>query len=62
MMAAMAKSLSCRDVGTDCDFTATADTEEELLRKVSQHAKDDHGFDGIPPELEEKVHAAIRTV
>ena len=58
----MAKSISCRDVGMDCDFTAQAETVEELMHKCSAHAKSDHGVEQIPPELAEKVMAAVRDV
>jgi predicted small metal-binding protein len=58
----MAKSICCRDVGMDCDFTAQADTTEELMQKCSEHAKADHGISEIPPELAQKVLAAVRDV
>ena len=58
----MAKSISCRDVGVDCDFQATAPTVEELLGKCAAHAKSAHGIDEIPPELAAKVQSAIRDV
>jgi predicted small metal-binding protein len=47
-------------VGVDCDFVARGQTEEEILKKAADHAKNDHGFQGIPPELLDKVRAAIR--
>jgi predicted small metal-binding protein len=56
----MPKTLTCRDVGVDCDFQATGETEDDVLRQASEHAKTAHGFDGIPPELAEKVQAAIK--
>lgn len=56
----MAKTISCRDVGVDCDFKASADSVDELMRKTAQHAKEAHGFDSIPPELAGKVQAAIK--
>ena len=56
----MAKVINCRDVGVDCDFEARAETEEELFQILTEHAKNDHGMEGIPPELVEKVRAAIR--
>ena len=56
----MAKTLCCRDVGVDCDFEATGDTNEEILAKAADHAKTAHGFDGIPPELLGRVQAAIK--
>ncbi len=56
----MGKVLTCRDVGVDCDFVARGATEEEILRKATEHARKDHGFPGIPPELVEQVKRAIR--
>ena len=58
----MAKSITCRDVGMDCDFTAQAETMEELMQKCSEHAKSDHGIAEIPAELADKVKAAVRDV
>ena len=58
----MAKSISCKDVGMDCDFTAKADTLEELMQAASAHAKEAHGFDSIPAELLPAVQAAVRDV
>jgi predicted small metal-binding protein len=58
----MSKVLSCRSVGVDCDFEAHGETEEEILAKAKEHAQLEHGFDGIPPELLEKVKAAIKEV
>jgi predicted small metal-binding protein len=54
------KTLTCRDVGVDCDFVAQGETEQEVMEKTRQHARQDHGFEEIPPELEDKVRAAIR--
>jgi predicted small metal-binding protein len=56
----MAKSISCKDVGMNCDFTAKAETMEELLQAAAAHAKEAHGLDSIPPELMPMVHAAVR--
>jgi predicted small metal-binding protein len=56
----MAKLLKCRDVGVDCDFVARGATVEEILEKAREHARQDHGFQDIPPELLDKVKAAIR--
>ena len=56
----MAKVLSCRDVGVDCDFVARGATVEEVMEKAQQHARTDHGFQEISAELAEKAKAAIR--
>ena len=58
----MPKTLNCRDVGVDCDFVATGETEAEIMTKAVEHARSEHGFDEISPELAEKVQAAIRDV
>ena len=59
----MAKSISCADVGmTDCTWSASAETEEDLLAKCQAHGKEHHGFDQIPPEVLEKVKGAIKDV
>lgn len=55
----MTKVLRCRDVGVDCDFEMRGATVEEVLAKAKEHACGDHGFQGIPPELAERVRAAI---
>ncbi len=54
-------SLRCKDVGLDCDFEATAATEEELLKKVAEHAEKVHDMKTIPPDVMDKVKKAIRT-
>jgi predicted small metal-binding protein len=51
--------IACNDVVPGCGFTATADTEEELLEKVAAHAAHDHGVADVTPELAAKVKAAI---
>jgi predicted small metal-binding protein len=56
----MAKVVSCKDVGVDCDFVSRGETVEEVLRACAEHGKAAHGMDKIPPELAVKVQAAIR--
>ena len=58
----MTKKLSCRDVGVDCGFEATGETEEEVMMKAAQHAKEAHGMTEIPPEVVEMCQKAIRDV
>jgi predicted small metal-binding protein len=56
----MAKIIRCREVGVDCDFEARGATEQEVLDKAAQHGRTAHGIEVLPPELVEKVRAAIR--
>ena len=56
----MQKRIACDDVVPGCTFTATAATEEELLKKVVAHAARAHGVTDVTPELAAKVKSAIR--
>jgi predicted small metal-binding protein len=41
----MAKSFQCADAGVVCKAKVTGDTEEEVLRKAVEHAREAHGVD-----------------
>jgi len=58
----MTKSISCADVGSDCGWSATAETEEELMGKVAEHAKIDHKDLEITPELVAKIKSLIKEI
>ena len=55
----MAKILTCRDVGPDCDADVRGDTEDEILEQAGAHAQADHGLE-VTPELVEVVRSAIK--
>ena len=38
----MTKSISCKDAGKDCGWSALADTEEDLMTKVTEHVLAEH--------------------
>lgn len=57
----MAKELRCGDVMPGCAFVADGATEEEVLKKAAQHAKDKHNVQELTADLVVKVKAAIRT-
>ena len=56
----MAKTVSCRDVGMDCDFVARGNSEEEILTQCADHARREHNMNEIPAEVRDQVRAAIR--
>lgn len=56
-----ARYIACAEIVPDCSFTASAPTEEELLKKVVAHAQHDHGITEVTPELAAKVKAAIKS-
>ncbi len=56
-------TVSCREVGCDCDFLANGETEEDLMKDAGQHAIKDHGYkeeDIMKPDLVEKIKTHIR--
>ena len=58
----MTKSISCADAGKDCGWSATAETEEELMNKVAEHAKIDHKDMEITPEVVAKIKSLIKEI
>ena len=59
----MAKILECAkvDPSSGCNYVARGETEDEVLRKVSEHAKE-HGMSQVSPELMKRVKENIREV
>ena len=39
------KSFACRDAGVICKARVTGETEEEVLAKAVEHAREAHGVD-----------------
>jgi predicted small metal-binding protein len=58
----MTKSISCSDAGFDCKWSTTAESEDELLGKVAEHAKAEHKDLEITPELVAKIKLLIKEV
>jgi len=56
----MSLVVRCRDVGFDCEGVVKADTEEELLTVVAEHAQTVHDVKEITPELVAKVKSVIQ--
>jgi predicted small metal-binding protein len=54
--------VSCRDAGADCDFMVRAETEEEVLRIVADHACRSHQMCEISPDMKSKVSSLMKTV
>lgn len=50
----------CKDIGMNCGFEAHADTKEQLMPKIAEHAKNSHGIEKIPDDLRMKVEGAIK--
>ncbi len=54
------KSLNCRDVGMNCDWKTQGQTEDEVVKKAAEHARNVHKMNPIPPDVERKVRSSIR--
>ncbi|MBN8824672.1 MULTISPECIES: DUF1059 domain-containing protein [unclassified Spirosoma] len=52
------KTLSCKDVGFDCEAVVKAGSEEEVLQQAAQHAKAAHGVT-VTPEMAEQIKSLI---
>ncbi len=55
----MVKVIRCRGIGMVCDFVARAETEQEVLDMCVDHIRMAHGIQELPPDLAEKIRAAI---
>jgi len=56
----MARVVSCKDVGVDCDFVMRGETDQDILQQAAAHARTAHNMTEIPPEIAEKLRGAIR--
>jgi predicted small metal-binding protein len=53
-------SFKCKDIGMSCGFEATAKTEDELMKKIADHASKVHNMKPIPADVMSKVNKSIK--
>ena len=56
-------TISCRDVGRDCDCVIQGETEEEIMKNAAEHAVKGHGYkeeDIMTPDMKNKIKSYIR--
>ena len=56
----MAKKFACRDIGLECDFSTQAATADELMPKITEHARSAHNMAQIDEATKAKITAAIK--
>ena len=57
----MPKTIACRDIGLfDCDWKASAQTEEQLPQEVAKHAAEVHSVQEITPDVLAQVKAQVK--
>lgn len=64
MAAKQYKKLGCLDVSPagGCAFEVRAETEEEVMRMVGDHAKSMHNMQSVPADVVAKIKGAIKAV
>jgi predicted small metal-binding protein len=53
------KEFRCGDVVPECPYVTRDEEEEALLARISEHARDAHGMDEVPPEVVDAIRSAI---
>lgn len=53
--------VRCKDVGFDCEGVCKAESEEDLMKKVAEHASTAHGVEEVTDDMVEKLRSVIRT-
>ena len=59
----MAKTLACRDVGSNCDFVVRGESDDEVIAGMVKHGKVVHKLSDEEvnsPEMMNLVKAAIK--
>ncbi len=56
----MTKKFACKDIGLECGFVAEAESVDELMPKIAEHAKTVHNMEQIDESTKAKVLAAIK--
>jgi len=59
----MAKTLACRDVGSNCDFVVRGESDDEVIAGMVKHGKVAHKLSDEEvnsPEMMKQVKAAIK--
>jgi predicted small metal-binding protein len=56
------KELSCKDFRSDCNFTARAESEQEVLDLCREHACSAHDKCSTSAASEERIRSRIRDV
>ncbi len=58
----MTLKFSCKDVGVVCKSSVTAETEEELVAKIAEHAAHAHGVAKLSETLVEYAKTKVEEV
>jgi predicted small metal-binding protein len=58
----MPKTFYCYNLGISCKWVASADTEEELLKKILEHAAEEHNIKDMNEVQLERIKKLIKDI
>lgn len=53
------KQFKCGEIVPGCETQIEAESDQEIMEHIADHAREAHGMDEVPPEVEERIRAAI---
>ena len=56
------KQFKCDDLVLGCEWVTRSEGEQELFEAIHVHAREAHGMDEVPPEVEDRIHTVITEV
>ena len=55
----MTRVLHCADAGFECDETIEGETDDEVMSKAAEHAREVHGVNEIDEEMGTQLRSLI---
>jgi predicted small metal-binding protein len=55
----MTRVLHCADAGFECDANIEGETDDEVMMKAAEHAREVHGLNEIDEETGAKIRSLI---
>jgi predicted small metal-binding protein len=53
------KQFRCGVLVPGCSAAFEEESESELMARIADHARDEHGMDEVPPEVVDQIRDAI---
>ncbi len=53
------KEFNCSQLVPGCTAAFQGESEDAILQQVATHAREEHGMEEVPPEVVDRVRAAI---
>ena len=55
----MVKEFRCGDLVPGCEAVIRGESDEDILEQVAVHAREEHGMDEVPPEVQDTIRAKL---